>query len=238
MKAVNKLVCAVALAAAGSMVAVAASATPVTMTFDELATSGVGGGQYVADYYDGGCGVAYHGGPATCGGPDYGVVWTGAAVAQGGLYGLNAPSTPNILVRGTENNVSGAPIVMNVANGFTDGFSFYYSSTGTVGSVTLYSGLDGTGDVLYTTGKLAGTPAACPSHSGLFACWNLMDDFTFDGVVHSVGFDGPSNRIAWDNVSFDTRSGSIAVPEPAELGLFGLGLLLVGGFVALRRRTA
>lgn len=235
MKAVNKLVCAAALAAAGSMVAVAASATQVTMTFDQLATSGAAGGQYVADYYNGGCGAAYNGGSATCDGPDYGVVWTGAAVAQGGLYGANAPSTPNILVRGTENNLSGPPIVMNVASGFIDGFSFYYSS---VGSVTLYSGLDGTGNVLYTTGKLAGTPAACPSHSGLFACWNFMDGFTFNGVVRSVGFDGPSNRIAWDNVSFDTRGGSIAVPEPAELGLFGLGLLLVGGFVALRRRTA
>jgi hypothetical protein len=28
-----------------------------------------------------------------------------------------------------------------------------------------------------------------------------------------------------------------SVPEPATLGMFGLGALLMGGFVALRRRT-
>jgi len=30
--------------------------------------------------------------------------------------------------------------------------------------------------------------------------------------------------------------GGMSVPEPAELGVFGLGLLLIGGFLGLRRR--
>src|SRR5579875_1670433 len=39
-------------------------------------------------------------------------------------------------------------------------------------------------------------------------------------------------------ISAGTASGGIGVPEPADLGVFGLGLLLVGAFVGLRRRVA
>ena len=37
-------------------------------------------------------------------------------------------------------------------------------------------------------------------------------------------------------VSASTGGGGIGVPEPADLGMFGLGLLLIGGFAGLRRR--
>lgn len=33
-------------------------------------------------------------------------------------------------------------------------------------------------------------------------------------------------------------SNAVSAPEPAEFGMFGLGLLLIGGFVGLRRRAA
>ena len=39
-------------------------------------------------------------------------------------------------------------------------------------------------------------------------------------------------------ISAATSTGGIGVPEPAELGMFGLGLLLTGVFVGLRRRVA
>lgn len=170
-------------------------------------------------------------------------MWTGASVAQGGRYGVNAPTTPNILVRGTtSDNRQGPPIMMNVAHGFTDGFSFYYSSRLAVTSpiaptVTLYSGLDGTGDVPWTSGVLTPTPVACLPHSGLFARWNSVDGTAFAGIAHSALFDGPSNNVAWDVVSFGLRTPPpVGVPEPAALGTFGLGALLIGLFAGVGRR--
>jgi hypothetical protein len=42
----------------------------------------------------------------------------------------------------------------------------------------------------------------------------------------------------WDYNDFVVMVESVhPVPEPAELGMFGLGMLLIGGFVALRRRS-
>ncbi len=40
-------------------------------------------------------------------------------------------------------------MVMNVASGFTTGFSFYYASA-MAGTVTVYDGLNATGNVLAT----------------------------------------------------------------------------------------
>lgn len=240
MNIVNRRAGAAAALIAGVLGWGVASAATVTMGFDELATVGVGG-QYVADYYNGGCGGSFNSGPVTCNGPGYGAVWAGASVAYGDLWGVNAPSGPNVLRRGNPGNLAGPVITLNVANGFTDGFSFYYSSTIsatalTAPSVTLYSGVDGTGDILYTTGKLAPTPTfaqGCPN-TGLFPCWTFIGNLVFDGVVHSVVFDGPVNGVAWDSVSFNIRPTN--VPEPAVLGMFGVGALLIGGFAALRRR--
>ena len=46
---------------------------------------------------------------------------------------------------------------MDVANGFDTGFSFYYAAA-QPGSVTVYDGLDGTGNVLATL-SLPATPS-------------------------------------------------------------------------------
>jgi hypothetical protein len=78
------------------------------------------------------------------------------------------------------------------------------------------------------------TPTICDGGAGLFHCWNFIDDLLFNGIAHSVVFGGNFNNVAYDNVSFGLASTS--VPEPAALGMFGLGALLIGLFAGLRRR--
>ncbi len=75
--------------------------------------------------------------------------------------------------------------------------------------------------------------------------------FTSPGVGSLIGFDGGVIRQGGSgilNTGTPTRilqnfKGSItpavaSVPEPAALGMFGLGTFLLGGLVVLRRRTA
>ena len=233
MKAVNKFFCGAALLAAGGLLAANANASVVTMTFDDL-TVAQGGGQYVADFYNGGCGASFSGGAATCGGPDYGVVWSGPTVARGPLNIPSAFSSPNAIMRATPvgTPLGIAPMTMNVANGFTDGFSFHYATLTAPQrfTVTFWGGPDGTGTNLGSyTFRGCGTPA------GLYTCWQLADGFTFADPVYSVAFGGEP-RFVIDSVSFDQRTPPVAVPEPASLGVFGFGALLIGGFMVLRRR--
>lgn len=214
-----------------------AGATSVTMTFDELQMNGIAGGQYVDQYYNGGCGTAFNGGTVTCDGPNWGVVWSGAAVAKGGPTLTNMPSSPNAIIPSVPLGTSGQDprMIMNVANGFTSGFSFYYSSRNANAFVTLYSGSDGTGNVLATT-NLAKSPQTCNGTAGFFNCWSFVDTLTFSGVAHSVVFGGTFNNVAYDSISFDLNPASTSVPEPAALGMFGLGALLIGLAAGLRRR--
>lgn len=230
----NKQVGMAAVLGLGMVFAGVAAAATVTMSFDELAVA-QNGGQYVANYYNGACGSTFGGGAVTCGGPDYGVVWTGPTVVRGPLQIPGAYSAPNAIMRATPIGVvlDPAPMTMDVANGFTDGFSFYYATLtpSTRFTVTFFGGLDGGGTVLGTQ-----TYQGCRLPAGLYTCWQLADGFTFSDVVYSVAFSGGAN-FAIDGVSFDLRPAPpVGVPEPAALGTFGLGALLIGLFAGLRRR--
>lgn len=221
-----------------------ASATTVTMDFDGLmgANNWTGSGEWAADYYNGGCGGSYNGGSVTCNGPDYGVVWSGNAVVfpQPSLPAryagvANAPSGPNVL--GITNNIYREPkgILMNVAAGFDTSLSFWYTSPFHDDTfVTFYDGVDGTGSVL-TTLALDPTSGYCTANF-LFSCWNPLT-VDFDGTARSVRFFSTfSNprQFLLDSVSFNMTV--VPVPEPATLGMFGLGALLIGLFAGLRRR--
>ena len=224
-----------------------ASATKVTMDFDGLtgAAPVLGPGEYATNYYNGGCGSSYSGGSVSCGGPDYGVVWSANAVAfaQPGLTArytgvANAPSGPNVL--GIDKNIFGQPsgILMSVAAGFDTSLSFWYSTSALYSGVfvTVYDGVDGTGSVLATV-NLDATAGYCVA-GAQFSCWNPLT-LDFDGTAHSVRFyDDLSNprQFLLDNVSFNMSGSGPTVPEPATIGMFGLGALLIGLFVGLRRR--
>ncbi|WP_326544176.1 PEP-CTERM sorting domain-containing protein [Pseudorhodoferax sp.] len=128
----------------------------------------------------------------------------------------NAPSPLGIMVGNT------APALMNVADGFSGVFSFWYSSFDAVaGGVSIWSGLDGTGDLLASFDLLGNAQDGCDDSP--FCRFDLLST-TLHSAAYSVTF---AEAIGFDNVTFNE------VPEPASALLMGLGL---AGLAAARRR--
>ena len=193
----------------GMLFAGIVSATQVTMNFD-----GMGVPEYVDNFYNGGCSTIAGLIPATCGGPNYGVVWSGAITAN--RLAPPPPSLPNFMAY-----ADGVSATMNVAAGFNDtGFSFAYYGGGP--TVSVYSGLGG-------SGALLASQTLDSSLCGLSFCWTSYD-LDFSGIAKSVVFGGTG---VFDNITFNMTS---SVPEPAGFGIFVLGLLLMGVFAGVRRR--
>jgi hypothetical protein len=202
-----------------AMLALAANAGVVTLTFEGLQT-----GEEVLNYYNGGLG-----GSGSGPGPSYGITFgvdslaiISAASGGGGNFDGN-PSGDTILYF-----LSGSGDLMDVAAGFNTGFSFYYSAPSYAGSVTVYSGLDGTGSVLATLAL----PLTPDGHSYGAPCSGSYDycpwvpvGVTFSGTAESVLFSGSANYIGFDNVTLGASiPGGGSTPEPGAFSLLGLGL--------------
>ena len=175
---------------------------------------------------------AYNGGTGSLGttATNYGVSFSsnGLAISSGNF--VNEP-TPGILFF-----LSGSSTVMNVAAGFTDQFSFNYGAIVYTGSISVYDGLDGTGNLLATL-ALPLTPA-----SGSAYDLSYVVGVTFSGLAKSVDFAGTANYIAFDNITLGLREQqppTTPVPEPSTYGLMGAAALAsLGCFRRLRRRAA
>jgi hypothetical protein len=222
----RKLALIAAVATATS--ATSAIAGPTVLTFE-----GVGNLASVNNFYNGGTDSNGNSGP------NYGISFSsnslGLVDADAGGSGntANEPSPETTLVF-----LTGDSAVMNVAAGFDTGFSFYYSAPFYTGSVNVYDGLDGTGNVLATL-NLALTGTDCPGDpNGQYACWSPVG-VTFNGTAHSVGFGGTENYIVFDNITLGSAiPGTGSVPEPSTWAMMLLGF---GGFgLAFRksRRTS
>ena len=197
---------------AGLLAGGVATATPITMDFDGLtpATS-------VHTYYDGGC-TAISIFSVDCGGPDYGVVWKDATVGT-------SPDAPAPAAFAAPFLTGQA--TMNVVAGFEGGLSLSYynlSNLVIVGGVSVYSGLDGGGTLL------------AYADLGETSDWDFFS-LAFAGTAQSAVFQGfPVFLSGFDDVTLNVNAPTNPVPEPATLGVFGLGLLLMGLFAGLRRR--
>ena len=186
-----------------------ASASPiVTLTFE-----GLGDQEHVNNYYNGGFG-SNGSGP----GPNYGIVFGTDSLSliegsQGGSGNFsNPPSGKTILFF-----LSGPGDVMNVAAGFTTGFSFFYADqVGFTGSVQVYSGLDGTGTLLASL--------SLPSTPDPYNVW-VPVGVAFAGTAESVIFGGSANFIGFDNITLGSQTPGGSTPEPASMVLFGSGLI-------------
>lgn len=189
----------------------AAFAGPITLTFEGLQNL-----EPVNDYYNGGTG-GFGSGPGT----NYGISFTSDSLAVVCLPGVNncssAPSPVNALFF-----LSGAGDTMNVAAGFTTGFSFFYAATFIPGSVDVYSGLDGTGTLLAHL-DLAPTGSGCDGQTG-YSCW-VPVGVSFAGTAESAVFGGSANFIAFDNITLGSATPGGSTPEPASMVLFGSGLI-------------
>ena len=134
--------------------------------------------------------------------------------------------------------LSGTETFLNVAAGFTTGFSFNYASS-VVGSVGVFDGLNGTGNLLATlnlTPNLAS--GSCPSGSGDF-CPFGPSGVTFAGTAKSISFGGVANQIVFDDITFGSAvPGPVSgVPEPATWGMMLLGFGMMGASMRYRRKS-
>ncbi len=101
---------------------------------------------------------------------------------------------------------------MIVLNVFTTGFSFFYSSS-QAGTVTVFDGLNGTGNVLATIPVVnqfnsCGLPG---DPTGTFACWTPVG-VTFSGTAFSVNFGGVANQTGFDEITLGSSTPGNAAP--------------------------
>lgn len=179
------------------------------------------------------------------GGPDYNIVFSPEAIAlvdtdAGGSSGFsNEPSPSTIL--GYDFQPQATAFTLNTVDGafLTNALSFSYVSpfiTGFEPSVTAFSGPNGTGDVVGTSGPLPITPVGTGDPTGGaydFSTGPNPFTVTLTDNAQSVVFNSPFNSsngiTAFDDLTVQ------AVPEPSSI----LGLVTFGAFGAtamLKRR--
>ena len=127
--------------------------------------------------------------------------------------------------------LAGGATTMNVAAGFETGFSFFYTAINQGGSVTVYDGLDGTGNLLATL-NLTTTTSNCAAQYNAGFCPFVAAGVAFAGTAKSVNWGGVANQIVFDVVTFGSSTPG-QTPIPGTLALVGLGL---AGLTRLRRR--
>lgn len=185
----------------------------------------------------------YNGGTSSAGtsGPDYGVSFSGNALAlclntadeacsNTSRGGFGDPSSQ----KGGLNWLQGSETYLNYASGFKDGFSFYYSAPFFTGGISVYDGLNGTGNLLATIALDLTTDGGCGSSAGGASyCPFAPIGVEFNGIAKSISFEGTQNYIVFDDVTFGSATPG-AVPELATWLMLIAGVGVVG--YAMRRR--
>ncbi|WP_242185735.1 PEPxxWA-CTERM sorting domain-containing protein [Sphingomonas sp. CARO-RG-8B-R24-01] len=184
-----------------AVAAVPASATTV-VTFE-----GVPDQVLINDYYNGG--IAANGSS----GPNIGVAFTNFS----SYVGAGSPSS-------TIAYNSAAVATSTFAAGFQS-LNFLYGFFGT-GTISVFSGLNGTGSLLSTRTFAADIASLDNAFSaGSVAFSGTAKSFTLASAVGNAGLD-------------DVTFGTSAVPEPATWGLMITGLGMIGGTVRRRKQKA
>jgi len=202
--------------------AAAFSASAVTvLTFEGLQNN-----EPVANYYNNGLG-GFGSGP----GPNYGVTFTGGALAlidadAGGSGNFGGEPSPSTILFFLEESA-----IMNYAAGFDTGFSFFYTAIYYSGLVTVWDGPNATGNILAQL-QLPLTPNnGAPDPTGTFSPL-VPIGVAFNGIAKSIDFGGTGNQIGFDNITFGSEIPQGVPDGGASSLLLGIGLL---GMVALRR---
>jgi hypothetical protein len=170
----------------------------------------------------------YNGGASQEGqiGPNYGISFGPNAIALQN-YPLtqvgNEPGGGNALAFLTSSET------MNVAAGFSSGFSFYYTAPLSNGVVSVYSGLNDTGTLLATI-PLTITPAG--TNGFPFAIWDPAGA-TFAGTAESVNFSGFEGDFGFSDVTLGSAT-PLVNSVPDNTGMIIYGIAAVGLAIAAR----
>jgi hypothetical protein len=165
----------------------------VSLNFNDLQVD-----EEVLGYYNGGLGSL-----GTGPGPALGITFTSDFVTV--PFGVFSPPA-------LSEQLTGDSGTMNVAAGFSGGFSFYYATmSGVPGSLLLYSGPDGSGSLV---GSLL-----LPADSG-FEAIGLTQLTPFKSAVFS------GNGLMLDNITF-APGGELVIPEPSSISLLWIGLAAI-----------
>ena len=209
--------------------ALAAFMAPASAAVVQLNFEGVGDFAAINNFYNGGTDSLGNSGV------NYGVSFSPATLglvdADAGGSGnfANEPSADTVMFFLDANNA-----ILTYAAGFTTGFSFFYSSS-TAATVTVYDGLNGTGNVLGTLSLTAqGFDNCVGDPNGTFCNWTAVG-VGFSGTAMSIDFGGTANQTGFDDITFGSVTPGI--PEPSTYAMLALGLAGIG-FVARRRKQA
>jgi hypothetical protein len=156
-----------------------------------------------------------------------------ANASRGGVGDVSSAGTGMFFSEGTSTS-------MNVLGGFNSGFSFFYSAPYNPGSVSLYDGLNGTGNLLRELNLPTTIEAACgPDYASVNFCPFAALGVAFEGTAYSAVWSGVLDQIIFDDITLgsDIPGRQDVVPEPATMTLLATGL---AGMAAARkkRRTA
>jgi hypothetical protein len=222
---------AIAALLAGCLAASPAAAT-VSINFENIAPYNANTGTAVQNFYNGG--TASNGASGT----NLGVSFASNALtlclttagnfctpaSRGGLGDAASAFTAMFFT-------SGSSTYLNDSAGFTTGISFFYVTESFPGTVQIFDGLNGTGNLL-TSLNLSINAAGCGAPFDAEFCPFTIINLGFSGTGRSVVFGGTANQIAFDDISL-----GVGVPEPATwaMMLVGFGVL---GFALRRRRRA
>ncbi len=195
------------------VLALVSSASALVLDFEGLQDF-----EQILDFYNGGTGSL------GSSGTNFGVSFGSSALA---LIDADAGGSGNFANEPSADTIafwlSGSSLVMNVAAGFDTGFSFFYTSS-TAATVTVYDGLNATGNVLGAINLVAqhDDNGCTGDPSGSFCNWDPIG-VAFAGTALSVDFSGTANQTGYDNITLGSNVPG-QVPEPSTLLLLGSGL--------------
>ena len=199
---------------AGALLLCGAPVMAQTLTFE-----GLNNGEAIGQFYNGGLGGSGSG-PGT----NHGIFFSSNALAiidsdAGGTGNIGGEPSPDTVMYFTSGTA-----IMSVPAGFTTGFSFYYSAVNNPASITVYDGLNGTGNVLATL-ALPTTPYnGAPDPNGPFSPF-VPIGVTFAGTARSVDFGGTVNQVAFDNITIGSATpGTPGTMTCASEGYTGMKL--------------